>query len=462
MKRVLHAAACVAVLGSAAPAVAADGAGLTIYNGGFAMVRESRTLALPQGVGAVTLADLPGEMRPETVMFRADGVAVLESSFLPETLTPHELYRRNIGQTVTLVRVNPATGAETREAVELLAANDGLVIRRNGQVETVRPDGALTRVAFDAVPEGLASVPSLTLTVNSRTGGNRAVDLSYLSNGLGWRADYVGSYDEARGLLSLQGWATVENRTSADFRNSRVQLMVGNVNVERRYAPVAMAKAADAMMMSAEAAPQRESVGDFHLYTLPRPVTLLRNQTKQVSLLASQAVKAERTYRFDVWGLQTSEQPRNADIRVSFTNSRANGLGEPLPAGTVRLYGQDRAGSSQFIGEARLNHVAEGGAADLTLGQAFDVTVQPRLLKRQVLTQGEGPSLVEWSMSYEVRNAKDQPVVVDLRQSGLSGEWEVLEASQKPERLSAETARWQVKVPAKGGKTITLKVRQRG
>lgn len=464
MKKVVHAAACLAVLGAAAPALAADGAGLTIYSSGFGMVRESRTLALPQGVGEVVIPGVPREIRPDTVLVRAEGLSVLESGFLPETLTPQELYRKYIGRTVTLVRVNPATGAETREQVDLLAANDGLVVRRNGQIEAVRPDGTFTRVALDAVPEGLAAVPTLALKVNSSTQGTRPVNLSYLTNGLGWQADYVGSYDEGRGVLSLQGWATLRNDTDADFRNSRVQLMAGNVNVEQRYdRPVmAMAKAQSAPMMEAGAAPDRESMGDFQLYTLPQPVTLLRNQTKQVALVTAQAVKAERSYRFELWGPQTFEQAQNADIRVTFKNAKGNGLGEPLPAGTVRLYGQDRGGNSQFLGEDRVRHTPENGEIDLTLGKAFDVTVKPTQLDQKVLSRSDGPRLVEWSMSYEVANAKDQAVTVDLRQSGLSGEWEVLEESRKHERLDSDTIRWKVPVPAKGATTVTVKVRQRG
>lgn len=464
MKRVVHAAAYVAVIGLAAPAVAADGAGLTIYSGGFGMVRESRTLALPQGVGEVVIPGLPRETRPETVLVRADGLSVLESSFLPETLTPHELYRKHVGKTVTLVRVNPATGAETREQVDLLAVNDGLMVRRNGQIEAVRPDGTFTRVVLDAVPEGLAAVPTLSLKVNSRAPGTKPVNLSYLTNGLGWQADYVGSYDEARGVLSLQGWATLRNDTDADFRNSRVQLMAGNVSVEQRYdrPMMAMTKAQSAPMMEAASVPDRESVGDFQLYTLPQPVTLLRNQTRQVSLVAAQAVKAERSYRFELWGPQSFEEPRNADIRVTFKNTKGNGLGEPLPAGVVRLYGQDRGGNSQFLGEDRVQHTPENSEIDLTLGKAFDVTVKPTQVNQKVLNRTDGPRLIEWTVSYEVKNAKDQAVTLDLRQSGLSGEWEVLEESRKHERLDSDTIRWQVPVAAKGTTTVTVKVRQRG
>ncbi len=448
----------------AAPAAATDGAGLTIYNGGYAMVREARPLALPQGVGEVVIPDLPRETRPETVLVRADGMTVLESSFLPGELTPHGLYGQYVGKTVTLVRVNPATGAQTQEPVELLAVNDGLMVRSNGRIERVQPDGTFTRVVLDSAPAGLAAVPTLALTVNSRTGGTKPVNLSYLTGGLGWQADYVGSYDEARGLLMLQGWATLRNDTNTDFRGSRVQLMAGNVNAEQRYdRPVmAMAKAQAAPVMAEAAGPDRESMGDFQLYTLPQPVTLLRNQTRQVSLVAAQAVKAERSYRFELWGPQSYEQARNVDIRVAFKNAKANGLGEPLPAGTVRLYGQDRRGNSQFIGEDRVPHTPEGGDVELTLGRAFDVTVKPTQTDRKVLNRADGPPLVEWAMSYELKNAKDQVVTVDLRQHGLSGEWQVLEESRKHERLDSDTIGWKVPVPAKGATTVTVKVRQRG
>lgn len=465
MKRFFHAAACIAVLGVAAPAVAADGAGLTIYSGGFGMVRETRMLNLPQGVGEITIPGLPNDTRPETVLVRAEGVSVLEQNFIPAGLTPEELYERYKGKTITLVRVNPATGVETREAVELVSASGGLVVRRQGQIEPVQVDGVFVRVALDGIPEGLAATPTLSVRLNSRTGGARPVSLSYLAGGLGWQADYVGSFDEARGVLTLQGFATLRNDTTADFRNARVQLMAGDVATEQRYAPrpvMAVAKAQAAPMMEDAAEPARESMGGFHLYTLPQPVTLLRNQTRQVSLVTTQAVKAERSYRFELWGQQSFEQPRNAEIRVAFRNTSANGLGKPLPAGTVRLYGQDKGGNSQFVGEDRIQHTPEGGEVELTLGKAFDVTVKPTQVDRKVLGRSNELPLVEWAMSYEVRNAGDQAVTLDLRQSGLSGEWEVLEESRRHERLDSDTIRWKVPVAARGSTVVTVRVRQRG
>lgn len=458
------ASSSVAILGLVAPALAADGAGLTIYTQDLAMVRETRQVALPAGTGQVTLPGVPAQMRPETAMLKADGVTVLEQSFLPETLSPHQLFERAVGKTVTYVRTNPATGAETRETVEVLAVNDGLIVRRQGKIEVLRPDGMLNRVVFDTVPDGLSAQPTLSMQVRSRGGGTRPVELSYLTGGLSWRADYVGSYDEARGVLNLQGWATLTNHTSIDFLNSRTQLMAGDVNVERHMAPMRMTKAMDAIAESAVAAPApaREAMGDFHLYTLPQPVTLLRNQTKQVSLLAAQAVKAERSYRFEMWGPQSSEQPQNVSVRVSFKNTDANGLGEPMPGGVVRLYGLDKAGNSQFMGEDRIQHTPEDGTVELSLGRAFDVTVKPTLASRRVLNRGEGPSHTEWSMVYEVKNAKDQPVTVDLRQRGLYGEWEVIQASQKHEKLDGETIGWKVDLPAKGSKTVRVTIRQRG
>ncbi len=55
---------------------------------------------------------------------------------------------------------------------------------------------------------------------------------------------------------------------------------------------------------------------------------------------------------------------------------KIEGLGTPLPAGTVRVYGQDSSsGALQLLGEDGVGHTPKGQEVQFTLGRDFDVTV---------------------------------------------------------------------------------------
>lgn len=436
----------------------ADGVSLTIYNEDLAMVRDSRTIAFPAGTGAIAFDGVSARIRPETAALRADGVRVEEQNFDFDLISPPKLLEKAVGKTVTILRLNPATGKEEATRATVLAANGEPLFLIDGRIETL---GGGARVAFDSLPETLKSRPTLSMRVASARAGSRPARLTYLTGGLGWNADYVGQYDEARGLMNLQGWVTIRNQSGTDFVNARTQVVAGDVNQATREIMVT-AYRKDAMAMPAPPAePEREAVGDYHLYTLPTPLTLTNNQTKQVALLHAAAVKAARSYRYEAHGFSTQEQPQNVEVRVRFANTAANGLGQPLPGGVVRLYGQDKAGESQFLGEDSIAHTPDGNTVDLTLGRAFDVTVQSLLEGRRIVARDDNGQTVEWSMVYTLRNRKDAATTVDLRQSGLYGDWQLLGESLKHEKLDADTIGWQVPVPAKGETVVKFTLRQR-
>ena len=115
-----------------------------------------------------------------------------------------------VGQEITIVRVNPATGAETREQAQVLATNGGVVLKIGQRIEVLRDDGLPVRVIFDKVPDNLRARPTLSVTIMGAHAGTRPATLSYLTPGFGWRADYVALYDEGDGKIDVQGWVTLD------------------------------------------------------------------------------------------------------------------------------------------------------------------------------------------------------------------------------------------------------------
>jgi hypothetical protein len=360
--------------------------------------------------------------------------------------------QKAVGETITLVRTNPASGAETRERALVLAANGGVVLKIGDRIEVLRDDGLPVRVIFDKVPENLRARPTLSVTVESERGGRRPVTLTYLTPGLRWSADYVALFDEAAGRMDVQGWITLVNNSGTPYVNASTMLVAGAVgqqadDTQQYQRPVRNVP----IMRAGTETSGRERLGDFYLYPLPERTTIANAQTKQVSFLDVHGTPAARAYEYRNTWLASSDEPVSANTVLRFSSSRDQGLGDSLPAGTVRVYQRDARGNPQFVGESAIGHTPMGSDLGLVTGQAFDVKVKAVVEKRERV----GSDRWKTSMRYTLTNARPQPVTVDLLQSGLWGDTRISAESIKSERRSADDALWRVPIPANGEVTIT-------
>ena len=443
-----------------APSQTAQGdVAVTIYNNDRALVEDKRMLDLPGGRSRQEFRDVSASIEPATVTLNGRGVGVVEQNFDFDLLSPDALMKNAVGQEVTLVRVNPASGQETRERARVLAANGGVVLQIGDRIEVLRDDGLPARVIFDGVPLSLRARPTLSVTVDSQGAGRRPVTLTYLTTGLAWAADYVALFDEANGRMDVQGWVTLTNNSGTPYVNASTLLVAGAVGqAPNRYGyggyappPPPPPPPPGGMVRAGMETSGRERIGDFYLYPLPERTTIADKQTKQVSFLDVKNAPAARAYEFRNGWLSTSDQPISAYTVLRFSSSREQGLGDALPAGTVRVYQRDARGNPQFIGEHRIDHTPMGSDMSLATGQAFDVKVRPVVEERTKVSSGRWKT----RMRYTVTNAGPKPITVDVVQAGLWGDTRIEAESLKSERLSADEARWRVPVAANGQATVT-------
>jgi hypothetical protein len=479
MKRSLLALALVAVCGGALAAeeqvsTAADQTGLavTIYNGDLALVRDARRVKLMNGEDLLAWRDVAARIQPETALLRPlddKKITLLEQNFDFDPLTPQMMLEKSVGDSVRVLRTQPMTGVEFGENATLLAANNGVVLKFADRVETGIPG----RLAFNGVPADLHDRPTLSMLLRAEVpstpyqASSQNLELSYLTGGLSWKADYVTELSESEDRIDLSGWATLTNTSGTAYRNARLQLVAGEVNrvqPEARRLPV-MVKA----MSVAGAAPamQEEGLSDYHLYTLERPTTLLDKQTKQVTLLSAQGVKVSKQYRLAggdwYYGGQYGDLGRELKpaVILEFNNQaeQDGGLGVPLPKGIVRVYKKDRAGHVQFLGEDRIDHTAKGETVRLKLGEAFDITADKRQTDfLKLASYNSQGGVIETAYQIDIRNAKTEPVTVTV-QEPMPGEWQMLQESLPHKLESAHSAVWEVPVPAEGKASLAWRVR---
>ncbi|MCU6454180.1 DUF4139 domain-containing protein [Sphingomonas sp. A2-49] len=432
---------------------------VTIYNNDVALVQDVRPLTLGRGQVRQDFPDVSASIRPETVSLAVADAAIVEQNFDYDLLSPSSLMEKAVGETITLLRTNPATGAETRERAKVLAVNGGVVLQIGDRIEVLRDDGLPVRAIFDRVPASLRARPTLSVTLDSSRAGARPATLSYLSRGLGWSADYVALFDDRTGRIDVQGWVTLKNTSGTTFDNARTLLVAGNVasddgnaGIYRPQPPRRLGRMTRAGTESAN----REQLGDFYLYPLSARTTIADKQTKQVSFLDAKGVAAQSGYAFENGWLGTATEPRSASSVLRFSNSGAAAaggtLGDALPAGTVRVYVRDARGQPQFTGENRIDHTPQGSQIALATGDAFDVKVQPVVVSRTRI----GDSRWKTAMRYTLTNARRVPVTVELTQGGLDwSDTRITDESRRSERRDAGRTTWQVPVPANGETTVT-------
>jgi len=436
---------------------------VTIYNKNLALVKDRRHVVIPQGVHTLAFREVSARIKPETVLLHSGDLRILEQNFEYDLLTPHSLLHKYVGREVSLVKRHPATGEDQMVPAKVLSAGDGVVLQVGDRIETE----AVGRLVYPDVPANLRDRPTLTMLVDSTTPGEREAELSYLTGGLSWQADYVAELNAADSQLNLSGWVTLTNESGARYPRARLQLVAGNVNVVQRDIE-ARAMTKDALPMAMAPAPQamtEEALFDYHLYSLDRPTDIGEKQKKQVALLQADGVACRKEYLLAghdyYYTAQAGEIGRKMKVGVfiELINDTASGLGMPIPGGIVRVYKKDGSGFLHFVGEDKVDHTPEKETLRLHLGDAFDVTADKRQTDfKKIEGGGRYNYAFESAYSLQLNNAKDEQVTVKVREP-MPGDWRILDESLPHRKESANTASWQVTVPPKGKTALTYRVR---
>jgi hypothetical protein len=437
---------------------------VTIYNANLALVKDQRKIKLNSGANRLAFRDVSARIRPETALLRsltqAGSLKVVEQNFDFDLLTPQALLEKYVGKTVSVVRTHPTTGAETTETAQVLSANNGTVLKIGNRIETGMPG----RIVFGDVPANLRDRPTLVMELNNQGAAQQEVELSYLTSGLAWRADYVAELNATDDKLDLSGWVTLTNTSGATYRNAKLQLVAGEVNQVRqeRFAAAPMMAKAVAFDAAAPTPMREESLLEYHLYTLDHPTTIAEQQTKQVALLSAAAVPvrkelllsgAEYYYQSSYGDLG---QKMKLGVFVEFDNQEASRLGIPLPKGVVRVYKKDGAGNAQFVGEDSIDHTPKNEKVRLKLGEAFDVTADKKQTDfKRIDNRNNGT--YETAFEIVLKNAKKDAVTVTV-QEPIPADWKMLTTSHKYEKATSNTAVWRISIPAEGKTTLSYRV----
>jgi hypothetical protein len=433
---------------------------LTVYQQNHALIREMRRVTLSDGRSRLAVIGVPSALMPETVL--ANGTTegrlrVLGQVYESALLTPEALLQASVGGTVQIITTNPESGAETFAPAEVLRAQGReALLRLDGRIRTFD----VRRIAFDSAPSNLRARPTLVLDLENSEAGAETLNLSYLTRGLNWRADYVARLTEDETEIQLAGWVTLTNSTGTEFKNARLRVIAGTVNrtmQTRRYAQP------QALMASAEKArglPAESAVSDLRVFDFAERITIGGVESRQLALLSATPVKIEKAYILSAHASHFRSIRRgilrtNPAVRYRFKNTKAAGLGRSLPAGTVRLYAPTEGGDI-FRGEDRIRHTPKGEMITVTAGLATDITSERK--QTEFRRNGLPKNVFESAHSITLRNAKAEAVTVIVIER-IPGDWSMLSESQVHTKRSANEALWRVTVPSGGEAALTYRVR---
>jgi hypothetical protein len=415
---------------------------LTIYNGDLALIKEIRPFTLDKGLQTLVLSEVSGRLRPETVHLSlpsGPALELLEQNYDYDLVDSNKLLEKFIGKEILLV--DDYNGKKL--SGKLLSTSGGMVVEIDGQI-LLNPPGRVVLPAGAA--DNLLLRPTLSWLVDSPAAANAKAEISYLSSGLSWSADYVMMLAADDKSAGLEGWVTLGNYSGTTYKDATLKLVAGDVNrVQPEMAAGMMAPNAAPMVEEKQKGFVEESFFEYHLYDLGRQTTIKNNQQKQIGLLTASGVPVKKLFLFD--GLN------GGDVRVmmEFKNDEASGMGMPLPAGVVRLFKADSKGSAQFIGEDRIKHTPKDEKLRLYTGNAFDV--KGEAVQTEYKDLGKG-----FQASYKVtlKNHKDKEDVVVTVDASIWGDWSVTDSNMEYKKKDASTLEFLVPVNAGGEKELTF------
>jgi hypothetical protein len=397
---------------------------VTIYNTNLGVVKEYRAIYLPAGRNNVLWDGVAPRIDTTSVRLKAvdseiEVVKPNKPNIQYDVVRRDKILKKYIDKDI----VAYLTYGDKKEMIEgtlLSYSGDQLVIRdKAGMIQIIDSNN----LVLPELPEGL--IMSLAWILNVIESRNHTLELSYITSGMTWDADYVAVTNRNDTKLDLNGWVTVTNNAGTTFKDAALKLVAG----------------------------------DKALF-IQRRTTLKNNEQKQISLLEVTDVDVEKEYVYDDirgwwwYGSDWSDTgEKNVEVMLNFNNSKENNLGIPLLEGTVRVFEEDREGKLQFIGEDLRDHTPKDEIISLFIGQAFDIVGERTQMD---FNKSANWYVYEWAVN--LRNHKDADIVVTVVER-TSGDWEITDENYNHTKVSNNEIEWRVPVKANGESTLTYTIR---
>jgi len=435
---------------SKASAVLNEGVEITVYNQDLGLIKDRRLIEFKNGVNIIKFTDVASLIDPTSVHFKAltyeDKVRIQEQNYEYDLVSASKLLEKYIDKGIQVITKDN----QLYEGLLLSFDSNQLILSKSelkGPISMVSREN-VRDIKFPELPQGLITKPTLIWNIISEISNKDLCELSYLTKGMSWHADYVAVIDKEDKKLDLTGWVTIDNQSGATYKDAKLKLIAGDVHLVKPK-EVTRKIMYEAAMVGAAKEFEEEALFEYHIYTLNRPTTLKDRQTKQINLLTSSNVPCEKifTYNGTLYG-------KKIQVNLEFVNSKENGLGIPLPKGKFRVYKADKEDSLQLIGEDEIDHTPKDEEVKVYIGDAFDVVGERRIVDHSRITS----RIIEDTYEIEIRNHKEEDIEV-LVVEPQHGDWKIIKTTHEYKIKDAHTLEFKIKVGKNDKEVIKYTVR---
>ncbi|MBM4029240.1 MAG: hypothetical protein FJ280_28155, partial [Planctomycetes bacterium] len=227
---------------------------LTIYNQNFAVVRESLALDLRQGINEVSVTQITAHLEPDSVILRDPqgkrALQILEQNYRADPVSQGLLLSLYEGKEIEFL-VQRGEGKEQIVRGRIVRSGyqpHASGMRRYGsqyaQTQMVRAsydaggqpiievDGKLRfslpgQPLFPALGDDTILKPTIRWFLETDSTGKLDAELSYITGGMSWEADYSMLAQSEGEAIDVIGWVTMDNQSGRTFENAQIKLMAG-------------------------------------------------------------------------------------------------------------------------------------------------------------------------------------------------------------------------------------------
>ena len=423
---------------------------VTVYNQDLALVKQIRTVSVKKNELPLKFTDVAARLIPTSVHLRSlsgnSKFRVLEQNFEYDLVSSDKILEKYIDHSVEII----LEGGELVRGSLLSKSGRSLVLKTNSGIK-ILPWNDNMSVNVKDLPEGLITRPTLIWDLAGVEEESEKLEVSYLTGGMSWHAEYVGVLNETGSSINLDAWVSVDNHCGATYKDAHLKLVAGDIHRAPQIQPLQRRAMPEGILttMAEDKGFQEREFFEYHIYDLERLTTIRDNQIKQISLFPPATVSSEKKFYYNA-----QRDPKKVEVRVLFKNDKKAGLGKPLPSGIFRIYQKDKE-SLEFIGEDRIDHTPRNEEVKITVGKAFDLVGEKNVVDRQKVSKRSERHKVE----IELRNNKEsENINIIVEEAFYHRQWKIEESNFPFDKKNAQKVEFNIPVKANGKSTMTYTV----
>uniref|UniRef100_A0A7C3MGM4 DUF4139 domain-containing protein n=1 Tax=Dictyoglomus thermophilum TaxID=14 RepID=A0A7C3MGM4_DICTH len=337
-----------------------------------------------------------------------------------------------------------------------------IVYQRNFAVVSLEKEVKLTKgvnfIALDEVPQ---SVGAGNFFIYSSK-GNRILEVLYPPSGIfiyssedmidtlkivyilpniNWNA--VHSFFIDKDKLRFSSDIYLQNKSDMSFQKIKLSVLAGEINIERGPQEMLQEKGLSVLAMRVPSETELKEVEGYKLFDLSGEYSLAKGGTKIIPIIDAEINNAIKRYAF---------QNGKVYILWNIENKKENGLGIPIPMGSLKIF--EMVGNKViFLGESSIPNIAVGEKIEVIQGIDFDIKGERKVLESKQRVEGKY-EIKEAKVSVEIRNSKKEDVTVEVKEYIYEDSVEIVSSNFSYEKIDKNTFVFYVKV--KGESSATL------